>query len=184
MAVQLRPLHTGPGSGKALWGPGDLYAYLVTGEQSGGALFAMEGYVPNGAGPPPHIHSREDEAIYVLEGELEVQLGDEVRTASRGDLVWLPKGVPHRFTNVSGKPTRMILRSSGGDRALLRGGVRDGDDRSQDRPPPRPSSSNACWPQRHATDSSSSHPNTERRQGKSPDADGRQRPLRQFGNVA
>lgn len=109
MAVQLRPLHIGAGTGKALWGPGDLYAYLVTGEQSGGALFAMEGYVPNGAGPPPHIHSREDEAIYVLEGELEVQLGDDVRTASRGDLVWLPKGVPHRFTNVSGKPMRMIL---------------------------------------------------------------------------
>ena len=109
MAVQLRPLHTGSGSGKALWGPGDLYTYLVTGEQSGGALFAMEADVPNGAGPPPHVHSREDETLYILEGDLEVQLGDEVRIASKGDYVWLPKGVPHRFTNISGKPMRMIL---------------------------------------------------------------------------
>jgi quercetin dioxygenase-like cupin family protein len=109
MAVQPRPLHTESGSGKALWGPGDLYTYLVTGEQSGGTLFAMEAYVPDGAGPPPHIHAREDETLLILEGELEVQLGDEVRIVSAGDFVWLPKGVPHRFTNVSGKPMRMIL---------------------------------------------------------------------------
>jgi quercetin dioxygenase-like cupin family protein len=109
MTVQLHPLHTGSGTGKALLGPGDLYTYLVTGEQTGGTLFAMEADVPNGGGPPPHIHDREDEALYIMDGEVEVQLGDELRTASRGDFVWLPRGVPHRFTNVSGKPMRMIL---------------------------------------------------------------------------
>jgi quercetin dioxygenase-like cupin family protein len=109
MTVQLRPLHTASGSGKALWGPGDLYTYLVTGEQSGGALFAMEADVPDGGGPPPHIHAREDETLYILDGELEVQLGAEVRIVSKGDYVWLPKGVPHRFTNFSGKPMSMIL---------------------------------------------------------------------------
>jgi quercetin dioxygenase-like cupin family protein len=107
--VKLRPLCTRSGAGKALWGPGDLYTYLVTGDQSGGAVFAMEADVPPGAGPPPHVHSREDETLYILDGELEVQLDDEVQIVSKGDFVWLPTGVPHRFTNVSGEPVRMVL---------------------------------------------------------------------------
>ena len=52
-----RPVATGP----AFWGPGDHYTFLVTGEESGGAYFAMEALVPPGGGPPPHSHTREDE---------------------------------------------------------------------------------------------------------------------------
>ena len=43
--------HVVSGTGKAFWDPGDMYTFLVSGEQAGGALFAMEGLAPAGGGP-------------------------------------------------------------------------------------------------------------------------------------
>jgi hypothetical protein len=65
-----RLLHRGAGTGPSYWGPGDRYTFLVTGEESGAAYFAMEAFVPPGGGPGPHIHTREDETFYVLEGHV------------------------------------------------------------------------------------------------------------------
>jgi quercetin dioxygenase-like cupin family protein len=100
-----RPVHTGP----AFWGPGDHYTFLVTGEESGGAYFAMEAMVPPGGGPPPHIHTREDETFYVLEGSIEFRLGDRTTTAGPGDFVNVPRGEVHCFHNVGTETARLIL---------------------------------------------------------------------------
>jgi uncharacterized cupin superfamily protein len=77
-----RPAH----GGLTYWGPGDMYRFLVTGEETGGAYFAMEAFVPPGGGPPPHIHRNEDETFYVVEGEVEILLDDEIVTAGVGDV--------------------------------------------------------------------------------------------------
>src|SRR5438874_194120 len=69
-------LHRGSGRGAQYWGPGDKYTFLVTGAECGGRLFAMEALVPTGGGPPPHIHRREDETFYVLDGLVTFRLGD------------------------------------------------------------------------------------------------------------
>ena len=61
-------LHRPVATGRAYWGPGDHYTFLVTGDETGGAYFAMEALVPPGGGPPPHLHHREDETFYVIEG--------------------------------------------------------------------------------------------------------------------
>jgi hypothetical protein len=58
-----RLLHRGAGTGPSFWGPGDRYTFLVTGEESGGAYFAMEAFVPPGGGPGPHVHTREPAGI-------------------------------------------------------------------------------------------------------------------------
>jgi quercetin dioxygenase-like cupin family protein len=100
-----RPVDTGP----AYWGPGDHYTFLVTGEESGGAYFAMEALVPPGGGPPPHVHSREDETFYLLEGEIEFRLGDDTVTAGAGDFVNVPRGTVHCFRNAGTTTARMIL---------------------------------------------------------------------------
>ena len=100
-----RPVATGP----AFWGPGDHYTFLVTGEESDGAYFAMEALVPPGGGPPPHIHTRDDETFYVLEGEIEFLLGEERITAGRGDFVNVPRGTVHRFTNTGTETARLVL---------------------------------------------------------------------------
>jgi mannose-6-phosphate isomerase-like protein (cupin superfamily) len=51
------------------------------------------------SGPPLHVHSREDEIFYVLEGALEIQCGDDRFIAQAGDTAVLPCGVPHTFRN-------------------------------------------------------------------------------------
>src|SRR6186997_73510 len=81
------PLHRPAGTGATYVGPGDLYRFLVTGDDSGGTYFAMEALVPPGGGPPPHIHHREDETFYVVEGECSILLGEDWVTARAGDFV-------------------------------------------------------------------------------------------------
>ena len=100
-----RPVATGP----AYWGPGDHYTFLVTGEESGGAYFAMEALVPPGGGPPPHIHTREDETFYLLEGQVEFLLGEETLVAGPGDFVNIPRGTVHRFRNTGAETARLVL---------------------------------------------------------------------------
>jgi quercetin dioxygenase-like cupin family protein len=96
-------------SGATFLGPGDVYRFLVTGAESGGAYFAMEAFVPPGGGPPPHIHRNEDETFYVLEGEIEFLLGNELITGGAGDFVNVPRGIVHRFHNAGATTARMIL---------------------------------------------------------------------------
>src|SRR5512145_1359105 len=100
-----RPVATGP----AYWGPGDHYTFLVTGEQSGGAYFVMEALVPPGGGPPPHIHTREDETFYIVEGHCSIRLGDRIVTAATGDFVSVPRGTVHCFRNEGTATMRMIV---------------------------------------------------------------------------
>jgi quercetin dioxygenase-like cupin family protein len=100
-----RPVDTGP----AYWGPGDRYTFLVTGEESGGAYFAMEALVPPGGGPPPHIHTREDETFYLIDGQIEFRLGERTILAGPGDFVNVPRGTVHCFHNTGNATARMIL---------------------------------------------------------------------------
>ena len=102
-------LHRASGAGRAFWGPGDVYWFLVTGEETGGSYFAMEALVPTDGGPPPHIHRYEDETFYVLEGECTFRLDDELVLAGPGDFVNVPRGTVHCFRNDGSEPVRMVL---------------------------------------------------------------------------
>jgi quercetin dioxygenase-like cupin family protein len=104
-----RMFHRASESGTSYWGPGDLYTFLVTGEESGGAYFAMEALVPTGGGPPWHIHTRENETFYVLDGVCTFYLDDETIEAGPGDFVNIPIGAKHHFHNHGSEPARMIL---------------------------------------------------------------------------
>jgi quercetin dioxygenase-like cupin family protein len=101
--------HRPAATGAAYWGPGDHYTFLVTGQDSGGAYFAMEALVPPGGGPPPHIHTREDETFYLLEGQVEFLLGEETISAGPGDFVNVPRGTVHRFQNTGTETARLVL---------------------------------------------------------------------------
>lgn len=57
----------------------------------------MEQSAPRGFSPPLHVHHREDTALLVLDGRITVLVGDERRTCEAGELVWLPRDVPHTF---------------------------------------------------------------------------------------
>jgi len=94
---------------KTTYGAGDEYRFLITGEQSNGQYFAMEARVPPDAGPPPHIQTREEEAFYVLEGEV-VFYADGQRTPGKaGTFLHVPRGVAHRFKNESSAEARLLI---------------------------------------------------------------------------
>jgi mannose-6-phosphate isomerase-like protein (cupin superfamily) len=60
-------------------------------------------------GPPPHIHMREDESFWVLDGEFSFFLGERTLTAGEGSFVHIPKGTLHTYKNVGSTPGRMIV---------------------------------------------------------------------------
>lgn len=62
-----------------------------------------------GTGSVPHTHTKEDETIFVIEGELRAWLGSKQYDVKAGDFVHMPRGVQHYFKNVSEKPTRLLL---------------------------------------------------------------------------
>ena len=101
--------HRAQGDGLSYWGPGDLYTFLVTGEESQGAYFSMLAIVPPDGGPPPHTHEDEDETFYVLEGTPTFRLGNTRIVAAPGDFVNIPKGTLHCFRNDSDGLVKMIL---------------------------------------------------------------------------
>jgi quercetin dioxygenase-like cupin family protein len=88
---------------------GDVYRFLATGEQTGGKYAIWEAIVPPGGGPPPHVHSREEEGFYVLEGEITFTVHGERQVAGPGTFANMPVGVPHAFRNESDRPARMLI---------------------------------------------------------------------------
>ena len=68
-----------------------------------------EALVGPGGGPPPHVHSREEEGFYVLEGEITLHVGDQRLVASTGMFANMPVGTPHSFRNEGSRPARMLI---------------------------------------------------------------------------
>ena len=103
-----RALHVNDGEGKMLWVADELMTFKASGEDTGGAYSLADSAVPPQGGPPPHIHHREDEAFWVLEGELEVSVGESRFRVGAGSFVHLPKGVLHSYQNVGTAPARFL----------------------------------------------------------------------------
>jgi len=101
--------HVLAGTGPAYCGPGDRITYLITGAETGGAFFMAEVSVVPGGGPPPHVHSREDESFYLLQGTLAVQVGEKALNVSTGDFVQMPRGVVHSFKNAGEETARLLM---------------------------------------------------------------------------
>jgi quercetin dioxygenase-like cupin family protein len=83
--------------------------FMAGGAETGGNFALVEHPIePRVLAAPMHTHRHEDEYTYVLEGEIGVQVGDEVRIARPGDLVFKPRGVPHAFWNAGDAPARAL----------------------------------------------------------------------------
>src|SRR5207244_11576056 len=101
-------IHVGPGEGNAFSVVGDVYRILASSSQTGGVYTLVENRVSPNNGPPPHIHSREDESFFVLEGEIDFQIGDEKITARPGTFIQGPRDIAHSFKNNTQLPARML----------------------------------------------------------------------------
>ena len=100
-----------PGEGDAVWSIGGRFTRKVGGADSAGRLSILEAVVTQTAEPRRHIHHREDEAFYILEGQLSLHVGETELTAAAGSLAFAPMGIPHTFT-VDVEPSRILVITS------------------------------------------------------------------------
>jgi len=98
---------------------GELIIVLAGADQTGGAFGLMESVMAKGDEPPPHVHHREDESFFVLEGDLTVRVGDDVFSASPGAFVFCPRDVPHLLTLHSEQVRALTLVTPGGLEAFF-----------------------------------------------------------------
>lgn len=88
---------------------GDVYTYLLTGEQTAGEYAVIEALVPVGGGPPPHLHHNMDEAFLVVGGEFEFYVAGETTRVVTGGSVIVPRRTPHNFKSVGSVPGKLIV---------------------------------------------------------------------------
>ena len=93
----LKPIALDAGEGEAVWFMGALATIKASGETTDGRVAVIELLAPQGAGSPLHVHHREDEWFYVMEGALTFWVGGEVIEATAGSFVYGPRDVPHTF---------------------------------------------------------------------------------------
>jgi quercetin dioxygenase-like cupin family protein len=80
-----------PSLGLSQWENGNLTTNLAEKKDTNGAFFLVEATLAPGTEPPPHVHTREDELFYVLEGEFDAYVGDEAFKVEAGECVFLPR---------------------------------------------------------------------------------------------
>jgi quercetin dioxygenase-like cupin family protein len=101
-------MHIAADEGEVLSFMGMDLVWKITKEMSRGAYSVFIQAAPPGTGVPMHIHHRDEESIYLLEGALAFQLGEDKFDVHAGDVVNMPKGAPHGF-RVTGESTARVL---------------------------------------------------------------------------
>jgi quercetin dioxygenase-like cupin family protein len=115
-----RAMHTTPtatangyavaaGDGERIWIVGDTMTLKAAGERTGGSLVLIENLTAPGGGPPPHVHTLEDEFFYVLDGTFEIRIGDRLHEVGAGGFAFVPRGTVHNFRNTAETPSRILV---------------------------------------------------------------------------
>jgi quercetin dioxygenase-like cupin family protein len=90
--------------------PASIITLLLDPEHTGGALTANRTLLKHGTdGAPPHLHSRSGELFFVLDGALELLVGDELHTLQRGDTLFVPPNTPHAFAPADGRDADFLV---------------------------------------------------------------------------
>jgi mannose-6-phosphate isomerase-like protein (cupin superfamily) len=99
---------------------GAVTVFKATAADTGGAYSLGVETTPPAGGFPLHVHHREDEAMYILEGEYEIHCGDDVIRATPGTFVFLPRDTPNRYRNCGESPGKFLyITSPGGFEAVV-----------------------------------------------------------------
>jgi quercetin dioxygenase-like cupin family protein len=93
---------------RSVWYNGSLMTFLATSEETQGRFALIEAVARKGNDPPPHIHRREDEIFYVLEGEVVASIGDRTIKGTPGTMIFLPRDLRHSFT-IESEHARMLI---------------------------------------------------------------------------
>ena len=80
----------------------------IDSQHTNGDIYVVEGVMPPGSEVPLHVHTHEDEIFHVLEGEVELILGEQQIIGKAGDMTYLPRGVPHAIKALGEHPARVL----------------------------------------------------------------------------
>lgn len=103
-----QPIISPPGGGDELNLAGSQVFHRAKSGETDGVFSVVELVSEPGTGVSLHVHDNEDELVYIVEGEIEVTLGDQSMKASKGVMALLPRGIPHGYTNVGDTPSRVL----------------------------------------------------------------------------
>jgi quercetin dioxygenase-like cupin family protein len=104
-----------PGEGIPIWWMGDdLLTFAAVSEDTGCEYAFWLDYPPAGAGPPRHVHSRDEEGFFVIRGELELKAGRLQATVGEGAFIAAPRGIPHEWRNVGNDTAELITFTAPG----------------------------------------------------------------------
>ena len=103
-----------------LWFTNDLVRVLIDGEASDGAFALVESRMPHGDMPPLHVHQRDDETFYVLDGEVSLFVGDQRLTLTAGQAALAPRGIPHSYRVESAGARVLLVTAPAGFEAFVR----------------------------------------------------------------
>ena len=118
---ELKAFKRAPSLGLSQWENGNLTTNLAEKKDTNGAFLLVEAMLAPGTEPPPHVHTREDELFYVLEGEFDVYIGKESFKVEKGECVFLPRFKPHAFVIRSPRLRVLALFTPAGLEELFRG---------------------------------------------------------------
>ena len=130
----LPPVAVSSDAGQARWWFASLAVIKATAADTGGQLTIIEVTEPPGAAAPLHIHHREDEAFWILDGDVTIVVGDTAIEAHAGDYAFGPRGVPHRYTVGPNGCRMLFICTPGGFEDLVLGMSRPAESRTL--PPP------------------------------------------------
>ena len=112
--VKIPPIMDSPELKNSYWYIGHLMSILISSKDTNGSFSLIHGYEIKGLEPPPHIHTKEDESFYILDGEINYTVDKEVFNGKRGDWIFLPRNIQHSFQVQSDQAEVLIHLSPGG----------------------------------------------------------------------
>jgi len=116
----VNPIALRQGEGEALWFFGALAIVKASSETTATGMTVMEHLAPRGAGSPLHVHHREDESFYVIEGELTFWVGGKIIEAPTGSFVYGPRHIPHTYTVTSPQARTLVVTQPAGFEKFMR----------------------------------------------------------------
>jgi quercetin dioxygenase-like cupin family protein len=116
----LKPAAVIQNEGEAWWWFSSLAVIKATAAGTGGQMSIIEITEPPGMVGPLHVHHREDEGFWILDGDATFEVGGETIEAHAGDYVYGPRGIPHRYSTGPNRCRLLFIFTPGGFENLIR----------------------------------------------------------------
>jgi quercetin dioxygenase-like cupin family protein len=114
------PIALQPGEGESYWFFGQLVTIKASAETTAGQVGITECFGPRGTGSPLHVHGKEDEWFFVLDGELTLWVAGTTHVLPAGAFAYGPQGIPHTFTVTSETAHFLLVVNPGGFESFVR----------------------------------------------------------------